>query len=230
MDTIKYSSEYIRQNNSVTGCFAMFMLFFGITFTPLFFKSSGELMTRGFMVPILIILEFILIVPLYYFFFRCREGLGAGIFRLKTFLGLFLVILLIQYLFPYLSGVSKAENWSVSLVTLENYVFWLNAVLLILAVPVYEEIIFRGCLFNVFQFWLRNNIYGAAVVVALLFSALHLQYTDIRSFIMLFLVSLTLTVARVKSRGLLIPVLLHILMNAVVTGTQYAALVFFMYK
>ncbi|EEA0940850.1 CPBP family intramembrane metalloprotease, partial [Salmonella enterica] len=38
-----------------------------------------------------------------------------------------------------------------------------------------------------------------------------------------FLVSLTLSAARVKSRGLLMPVLLHILMNAVVTGIQYAA-------
>ncbi|EAW1476947.1 CPBP family intramembrane metalloprotease [Salmonella enterica subsp. enterica] len=227
MDTIKYSSDYIRQNKSVTGCFAMFMLFFGITFTPLFFKSSGELWARGFMVPILITLEFLLIVPLYYFFFRSREGLGTGTFRLKTFLALFLVILLIQYLFPYLSGVSKTENWSVSQMALENYVFWLNAVLIILAVPVYEEIVFRGCLFNVFLFWFRNNVYGAAVAVALLFSAVHLQYTDIRSFIMLFLVSLTLTVARVKSRGLLMPIALHILMNTVVTGTQYAALVFF---
>ncbi|SUF54976.1 membrane protein [Salmonella enterica] len=208
----------------------MFMLFFGITFTPLLFKSSGELMVRGLMVPILITLEFLLIVPLYYFFFRRREGLGAGTFRLKTFLGLFLIILLIQYLFPYLSGVSKAENWSASQIELENYVFWLNTILIILAVPVYEEIVFRGCLFNVFQFWLRNNVYSAAVAISLLFSAVHLQYTDIRSFIMLFLVSLTLTVARVKSRGLLMPVLLHIIMNTVVTGTQYAALVFFTHK
>ncbi len=144
MGTIQYSSEYIRQKKSVNGCFAMFMLFFGITFTPLLFKSSGELMVRGLMVPILITLEFLLIVPLYYFFFRRREGLGAGTFRLKTFLGLFLIILLIQYLFPYLSGVSKAENWSASQIELENYVFWLNTILIILAVPVYEEIVFRG--------------------------------------------------------------------------------------
>lgn len=41
---------------------------------------------------------------------------------------------------------------------------------------------------------------------------------EIRTFIVLFLVSLTLSAARVKSRGLLMPVLLHILMNAVVTG------------
>ncbi|MCT7052158.1 CPBP family intramembrane glutamic endopeptidase, partial [Salmonella enterica] len=85
------------------------------------------------------------------------------------------------------------------------------AILIILAVPVYEEIVFRGCLFNVFQFWFRNNVYGAGVAVALLYSVAHFQYADIRSFIMLFLMSLTLTVARVKGRGLLMPIVLHIL-------------------
>ncbi|WP_249415137.1 MULTISPECIES: CPBP family intramembrane glutamic endopeptidase [Enterobacteriaceae] len=62
--------------------------------------------------------------------------------------------------------------------------------------------------------------------VALIFSAVHLQYTEIRTFIILFLVSLTFTVARVKSGGLLMPVILHMLMNGVVTGTQYAAYIF----
>ncbi|MCC7983760.1 CPBP family intramembrane metalloprotease, partial [Klebsiella pneumoniae] len=48
-----------------------------------------------------------------------------------------------------------------------------------------------------------------------------LQYSDIRTFVMLFLVSLTLIVARVKSNGILMPILLHMLMNVVVIGVQY---------
>ncbi|EAO1625022.1 CPBP family intramembrane metalloprotease, partial [Salmonella enterica] len=83
--------------------------------------------------------------------------------------------------------------------------------------------IFRGCLFNITYFWFGNNVFGTAVIVSMMFSVVHLQYTEIRTFIVLFLVSLTLSAARVKSRGLLMPVLLHILMNAVVTGIQYAA-------
>lgn len=50
---------------------------------------------------------------------------------------------------------------------------------------------------------------------------MHLQYSDIRTFVMLFLVSLTLIVARVKSNGILMPILLHMLMNVVVIGVQY---------
>lgn len=223
MEDKKYSCEYIERNKSVSGCFAMFILFFGITFIPLFLRNGAELMARGLLIPLLITLEFMFIIPLYYIFFRKREGLGVGSFRLKTFMILFLIILLVQYLFPYLFGINKAEKWSESQATLGGYIFWINAILLIFIAPVYEEIVFRGCLFNILKFWFRGNIYGAAIIVSLIFSAVHLQYTEIRTFIMLFLVSLTLTAARVKSRGLLMPVILHMLMNAVVTGTQYAA-------
>ncbi|HBZ2047597.1 TPA: CPBP family intramembrane metalloprotease, partial [Klebsiella pneumoniae] len=39
METNKYNGEYIKKNRNSTGCFSMFVLFFAITFTPLFFKN-----------------------------------------------------------------------------------------------------------------------------------------------------------------------------------------------
>ena len=92
-----------------------------------------------------------------------------------------------------------------------------------LLVPVYEEIVFRGCLFNSFKFWFNDNIYISAIVTSVIFSALHLQYTDFRTFLMLFLVSLVLISAKIKSDGLLMPILLHMSMNAVIAGIQYLA-------
>ncbi|HFP0377929.1 TPA: CPBP family glutamic-type intramembrane protease, partial [Escherichia coli] len=53
---------------------------------------------------------------------------------------------------------------------------------------------------------------------------LHLQYTDFRTFLMLFLISLVLISAKIKSNGLLMPILLHMAMNAVITGIQYTLL------
>ena len=92
-----------------------------------------------------------------------------------------------------------------------------------LLVPVYEEIVFRGCLFNSFKFWFNDNIYTSAIVTSVIFSALHLQYTDFHTFLMLFLVSLVLISAKIKSNGLLMPILLHMSMNAVIAGIQYLA-------
>ncbi|EFB7621609.1 CPBP family intramembrane metalloprotease, partial [Escherichia coli] len=102
-------------------------------------------------------------------------------------------------------------------------ILWINIFSSVLLVPVYEEIVFRGCLFNSFKFWFNDNICISAIVTSVIFSALHLQYTDFRTFLMLFLVSLVLISAKIKSNGLLMPILLHMSMNAVIAGIQYLA-------
>lgn len=61
-------------------------------------------------------------------------------------------------------------------------ILWINIFSSVLLVPVYEEIVFRGCLFNSFKFWFNDNIYISAIVTSVIFSALHLQYTDFRTF------------------------------------------------
>ncbi len=66
---------YIARTKAVAGCFSMFLLMFGLTFTPLFFPASQDLLAKGLLFPLLFALEFIVLVPLYYFFFRKREDL-----------------------------------------------------------------------------------------------------------------------------------------------------------
>jgi hypothetical protein len=65
---------YIARTKAVAGCFSMFLLMFGLTFTPLFFPASQDLLAKGLLFPLLFALEFVVLVPLYYFFFRKREG------------------------------------------------------------------------------------------------------------------------------------------------------------
>nr|WP_275452368.1 CPBP family glutamic-type intramembrane protease [Escherichia coli] len=79
--------------------------------------------------------------------------------------------------------------------------------------------VFRGCLFNSFKFWFHDNIYIPAIVTSVIISALHLQYTYFRTFLMLFLVSLVL----ISAKGLLMPILLHMAMNVAIAGIQYLA-------
>lgn len=61
---------YIARTKAVAGCFSMFLLMFGLTFTPLFFPASQDLLAKGLLFPLLFALEFVVLVPLYYFFFR----------------------------------------------------------------------------------------------------------------------------------------------------------------
>jgi membrane protease YdiL (CAAX protease family) len=59
-------------------------------------------------------------------------------------------------------------------------------------------------------------------VVSVIFALMHTQYVDLRTLLMLFLVSQVLILARVKSNGLLMPVSLHIVMNGTVIALQMA--------
>ncbi|EAN6152251.1 CPBP family intramembrane metalloprotease [Salmonella enterica] len=227
MAKVTYSNDYIEKTKAVSGCFSMFLLMVAITYIPALFKDYNEIISREIALPVLYATEFIILVPLYFLFFSKRAGLGMGIFNVKTFLLLLMLILLLQFISPWLLGINKTEEWVVSQVTLEHYYFWLANFPLVFIVPVYEEIVFRGCLFNTFKYWFNENVYLSAIPVSILFSILHTQYSDIRTLFILFLVSMVLILARVKSNGILMPIVLHMMMNMIIIGTQYAFIFFF---
>lgn len=216
-------NQYIARTNAVAGCFSMFLLMFGLTFTPLFFPASQVLLAKGLLFPLLFLLEFVVLVPLYYFFFRKRDGLGKGIFSVRRFTFLFVGLLIIQLILPWFLGLRQTEAWVTSQVSLNSYALWLSTLTLIFIAPVYEEIVFRGCLFNAFQYWFNNKTWLSSVVVSVIFAVMHTQYVDLRTLLMLFLVSQVLILARLKSNGLLMPITLHIAMNGTVIALQMAA-------
>jgi membrane protease YdiL (CAAX protease family) len=201
----------------------MFTLLFAITLISAFITNKQELISRGLLVPALFLAEFLILVSLHFIFFRKREGLGRGSFRLDVFFTLFSLIMIIQLFVPYLLAVRKTEEWIVSQMSFSGAILWIKIFSSVFLVPVYEEIVFRGCLFNSFKLWFHDNIYIPAIVTSVIISALHLQYTYFRTFLMLFLVSLVLISAKIKSNGLLMPILLHIAMNVAIAGIQYLA-------
>ncbi|HGU4296820.1 TPA: CPBP family intramembrane glutamate endopeptidase, partial [Escherichia coli] len=113
MKITKNKNATIKKQSSV-GCFSMFTLSFSITFIPAFLTNRQELISRGLLVPALFLAEFLILVPLYFIFFRKREGLGRGSFRLDVFFTLFSLIMIIQLFVPYLLAVRKTEEWMIS--------------------------------------------------------------------------------------------------------------------
>ena len=217
------SSDYIARTRAVSGCFSMFILMFGLTFVPLFFAESALLQAQGLLFPLLFAAEFVVLVPLYYFFFSKRAGLGKGTFNVTWFGILFVALLLVQFAGPWLLGIRQNEEWVTTQVSLRSYALWLSSLSLIFIAPVYEEMIFRGCLFNAFQYWFKDKTWLTSAVVSAIFALMHTQYVDFRTLLLLFIVSLVLIYARIKSNGILMPIMLHILMNGTVVGMQIAA-------
>jgi membrane protease YdiL (CAAX protease family) len=85
----------------------------------------------------------------------------------------------------------------------------------IIAAPFFEEILFRGFLFE----GLRHSslgFVGAAIVTSALWASIHLQYA-LYEIVIIFLVGLLLAYAKAKTGSLYIPIAMHSLMNLTAT-------------
>ncbi|CAI1148272.1 CAAX amino terminal protease self- immunity [Serratia liquefaciens] len=202
-------------------CFSMFLLMVGLTFYPIIIPDKVALVESGLLLPILYTIEFFVITPLYVIYFRKLNDMGLGHFSFRQFLVFLFLILLVQLAGAYILGIQKAEPWIVEQKSVRGGLFWLNFLMLVFIVPIYEELVFRGCLLTALLTFCRGNIYIASLVTSVIFAMLHTQYTDIRALIILFLVSIILISVRIISRGVMMPVLLHMTMNGCVIGLAY---------
>ncbi|WP_416187179.1 lysostaphin resistance A-like protein [Hafnia paralvei] len=196
----------------------------GITFYTFLLPNRSQLYQAGLAVPILCVLEFICITPIYLIFFRNGRSMGIGFISSRLFFILLASIIFCQYAGPVIMGMveNKELTWNRELLT--NPIFLTTIFLIIFIVPIYEEIVFRGCLLDALSLCFRGKVYLASIVTSITFAFLHTQYTDIRALIILFAISNILVCARVSSKGLLMPILLHISMNGIVMGVKLVIL------
>ncbi|NCG53669.1 type II CAAX prenyl endopeptidase Rce1 family protein [Serratia fonticola] len=75
--------------------------------------------------------------------------------------------------------------------------------------PLNEETLFRGFMMNVFHSRHRWTLWLGAVLTSLLFAVVHSQYQNLSTLAEMFLVGMITSMARMRSGGLLLPVLLH---------------------
>ncbi|MBD8169628.1 CPBP family intramembrane glutamic endopeptidase [Erwinia persicina] len=200
---------------------SLFILMVILTGAPLLLPEQQErvLIESGLFIPLMFTIEFLVVFPLYFFLLRKKEGFGMGAFSLKDFILFFTLILIIQFAIPALAA-EDPEDVSNYEFTQPLISFIFIQISYIILAPVYEEIAIRGGLFGSLNIFLRAKV-PAAILSSLIFSFLHTQYSGYKPFVILFFVSLTLTVARIRSNGLLLPVMLHILMNCIVINKHY---------
>jgi len=89
----------------------------------------------------------------------------------------------------------------------------LLAVVLVLAAPVFEEIFFRGFLFQGIRHS-RLGPLGAVVLCALAWALIHFQY-DVYGMITIFVFGIMLGWARLKSGSVYLPIMMHAFINLV---------------
>ncbi len=103
---------------------------------------------------------------------------------------------------------------------------WLLVFAMVIVAPLYEELVFRGILWSaIAEQFSRSSYLGqsgaviASIITSFIFAAIHLQYGlyEISTIVVL---ALIFCYARIKSGSLVLPMLLHIINNAVAMG-QY---------
>lgn len=212
----------IKDNKKLAiACFSMVLLMVGLTFYPLLLTDRVAFAQTGLLLPALYLIEFCFILPIYLLYFRKVDSMGTGFLNLRQFMAFLFLVLFAQYAGAYILDIRKTETWITEQESIKGGIFWMNTLLLIFLVPIYEEIVFRGCLFSAFLQCFRGDIYSSSLMTSILFAVLHTQYTDIRTLIILVIVSLILIGARIVSRGLMMPMLLHMAMNGTVMGLSY---------
>ncbi len=93
---------------------------------------------------------------------------------------------------------------------------WLLIFAMVIAAPVYEELVFRGILWSAIseQFAGSRGTIVASVITSLIFALIHIQYGwyEISTIVLL---ALLFCYARIKSGSLWLPILLHIINNGI---------------
>ncbi|MCU5771202.1 CPBP family intramembrane metalloprotease [Erwiniaceae bacterium BAC15a-03b] len=189
---------------------AMFVLYYLITLVISRFPNVAELRSSGLLVPVVCLFEFAVLFPLYRFYCTRRDDIPPGKLQLKTtllFLGGLLLLMLLQiFLLQPEAWLEQQSQQSRSAVL----------ILLFTAVvlgPVFEEILFRGFLLQGFLLWAPKSPLACVTLTSLLFAAMHTQYVHLQTLAMLTLFSMLLCYARLKSRGLKLPIFLHMFNN-----------------
>ena len=154
---------------------------------------------------------FLLVIAIPYHKWIAPLEVGRALQR-RSILPIILVVVLYLSCFGYesLNG-QPPEPWMVDFLGKSGWQMFLALVSSLVLAPIGEEILFRGILLNMFGSS-RTWVLGIGVVlVALFFAWTHTQYKSTSTAVQLFALSVVFSGARLRSCGLLLPVLLHTL-------------------
>ena len=160
--------------------------------------------------------QFALILPVVLLVSRFKnqtavETLGIARFPWKSVLpwvGLLGVFLALQSSVNYLFAIDQGEFMQM----LAGSKHLLLALVLILAAPLLEELVFRGYLFRAWRNT-RLGFSGTLLLTSLLFTLLHFGQYNLVQLGFVFALALVLGFAREKSGSVLLPMLLHLCNN-----------------
>ena len=142
----------------------------------------------------------------------CKDDLGLVLPNWKNliiWITLFLLLIALEdYVYSQFSD-SITESWKEKYTTPQML---LRGIGIVILAPISEELMFRGLLF-----WRIKNsrlkISGAVIIPAILFSVIHIQYSELLTLGIIFIDGLFYGLARHFSKSVVLAIILHSLSN-----------------
>ncbi|PHM69957.1 CPBP family intramembrane glutamic endopeptidase [Xenorhabdus sp. KJ12.1] len=192
-------------------CIAVYIGWFALSFLSVFFPNAVELYRSDLGIPVLCILIWLPYSLLCWRSYQKKFNLmPIGKLRLADLILPVLAILALIWINDIL-GIE--ESWTSHASDLSVFIFFLYVISICIAAPIVEEIIFRGFLLNAGMGYGKRGKQIAILIISLLFSAGHVQYSSSTTFIFIFVFSVILCHVRIHTRSLIVPMALHAFNN-----------------
>ena len=199
-----------------------FVFAFKASHPQLGYDEIGETLQRnGLLMAVSATLFTLPVVGMCVLFAWCRKGMRVRDYlairmasgrQLMVWLGALVGFIIVSDSLTVVIGGPIVPEWM--LAVYETSVFPpLLFFAIIVCAPVTEEILFRGFLFKGLKYSWMGPI-GATVTTSLLWALLHVQY-DWQGIASIFIAGLLLGAARIRTRSVLVPMIMHAVMNIV---------------
>ncbi|WP_158783379.1 CPBP family intramembrane glutamic endopeptidase [Pantoea sp. BAV 3049] len=193
-------------------CLGMCLVWYSITLLVGVMPGFRALAENGLVMPVLCVVEFAVLVPLWRWYSRHYDNIPSGQLKQRQTV---IYSLLLLALIVSQSFYMQQESWTGSQLGDDQSVprtiaFALAVVLL---APVFEEIIFRGFVMQALLTWAPKQRLACALLTSIIFATMHTQYAHLQTLLALIALSLLLCYARLNSSGLKLPIFLHMLNN-----------------
>lgn len=207
--------------------FVMSQLIGTLIFAPVFLQNGenlpvNELIAQGSqhgtIIGLTAILSFFVVLFFSYLFVKLQKQSFVKLmaivrFDFKDLLKFGVALLLLNYAFYEISIWLNLDSMRfMADLSDTSKPLWLLVLAVVLVIPIYEELIFRGFMWGGLAKTVLGG-WGASLMTGVVFALIHLQYGKIE-WLMIFALALLFGYTRQKSGSLWLPVCLHILNNA----------------
>ncbi|OZM20377.1 hypothetical protein CEO49_10645 [Klebsiella variicola] len=181
----------------------VFILSVLITFIPTLFYQNLQNVNLSF--KIMVVMEFVVSFIIYLIFYRKTLN------PIKEGRRIFFISLVVLVGIQFLTYVLQKHDIGSLKISSDNA---LSLFMLAAIIPFYEEVFYRGCLFDALTSVFKGRLFFPSIITSVIFSFMHTQYSGIMPFLIMFFISLILINARLTCNNIISPVFLHCTMNS----------------